>query len=436
MEKRTKIAASLGFALPLLCCTGVFITYFVGNDGQKKAAAADVAKMRAHDFPTEIADLRRTSIPEDQNAAPLYQAWIAKVEKDPKLRQAVQLYGRGITTTATPDARAKYLEAEKRVLPLIPELAAITTRPKCDFHRDYSLGYRLLLPEYTHMRDISRVLTRAARARSEAGDWKSALKLIQQSLVVADHAAQEPLLIGLLVSVATESISSQEFSRIIYRHHRDRQFLAEARRVLSNYPPYPDIRTMMGIEFITAHQTLLQVKDLRELSAMGDSQSAPGNQLSMMGYGVMKDTVIARVTRTYAEVEPKLSKNPRDWDSSTQALVDMTEKLERQTDPVSKLSSILFPTYSGFRGAIQALEARRRMLKAGLDTYALPTMRGVTLPIDPFANRPVCKVVEGDRMVIYCIGVNGRDEQGHRDGDRDDVRLVFGPSSWNETNRE
>jgi DNA-directed RNA polymerase specialized sigma24 family protein len=153
-------------------------------------------------------------VPDEQNAALVYERTLPRLADRDDWPEAV------LTTTWTvgadpqADQQVRQLLRGKRdVLQRLHRAAALpgyyTERPW------QSPSFDWLMPQLQHTRSAGHLLCADAILRAGDGDVAGALIDLNTALRMADHLAEEPLLINVLVSVAVQKSTLQVFERVL-----------------------------------------------------------------------------------------------------------------------------------------------------------------------------------------------------------------------------
>ena len=163
---------------------------------------------------------------------------------------------------ADADVISRLLRSNARRLRLIHRAAAA---PACVFHRKWSDGAWILLPEYAAMRSAERWLSRESGMMLRECRFLQAVHNQALGFRVAQHAASDPIFMGYLVAEACDSISLTGMRRIL-RASGGRRDVAEAvRRALLAHPDKLNPARSLEGELVLARATMQKVRHTKDL---------------------------------------------------------------------------------------------------------------------------------------------------------------------------
>lgn len=109
------------------------------------------------------------------------------------------------------DEITQYLQQNQRVIELLETASDIQN---CDWGRDISEGFELLLPELSKFRQMAFMLIAEAQVLSEKGDYKTALKRCLTIHKMGRHVGDD-LIISYLVGVALNILAHERTQEIL-----------------------------------------------------------------------------------------------------------------------------------------------------------------------------------------------------------------------------
>jgi len=192
--------------------------------------AHEIALIRASGAPVTMLEAAPPPVPDDRNAAILYEEAFRRLPelvpqrdeetrqitaflalKDCRAREFTYIY-RGQTLKASVQAVQQILS---RHAPLFPLLERAAARPACRFPVNWEAGAAALFPHFAKMRAASRMLAAKAIMDARHGDSSKALNDIALIFRISDHISAEPTLIGQLVRIACQAIAVNTLSRVL-----------------------------------------------------------------------------------------------------------------------------------------------------------------------------------------------------------------------------
>jgi hypothetical protein len=425
---------------PLLIGCGVLVAVFLlcgfGGFFALRAPFARAAAQlpdelegaRREGLPLEPGDLRRDPplTPAD-NAAPIYRKAIAMLEEE---RFQVLLKDANASEQGRPvtiPARRAALAELRPVLDLIRTAAG---KPGCDFDRDWSLGFDVLFPELAGLKQLVKLLANSAEEAALAGDWPRAFGDVRASYALAQHAGEDPILIGMLVQVSIEAIASRSFERCLGMAQHDPRALVHADRALQMAGDLPNLRRALEGELVLGRTAFAMDTDW---GVFMEEDGMPEVFDRMTRMPVVAAAFESRLVAAYRKLFAALPEDPTDWETAAAALTAFERENEEDRSFTNTLNRIRFPVFGQAADAVGYSIARRRMLQTAVrlvrhrqHTGAFPAI----LPpygefgIDLFDGRPLRYQPAPDGFVLYSVGRNRVDDGGDL---RDDLVVTIGP---------
>ncbi|MCW3052043.1 MAG: hypothetical protein JWN14_1213 [Chthonomonadales bacterium] len=394
-------------------------------------------------LPIMPADLvRPIAVPDARNGALLY-AQIGGVNVYPKEDAFLIAVINGKATDADREAARRLLTKAAPQLHLAAQAAML---PDCDFHRNWSLGPDLLLPEYAPMRATARLLAAQAILQSEAGQPEAALGTIRVGAHMAQMVGKDPILIALLVRIALEAIMDRAFQQIIKRYADRPDILRLAAQTEQEFGPTPDVRNALRGEVVTC-QTVAEM--VRKDESLSDIHLNRGLPLMSAPKTVVADAYKARSLAFWRRVFAAVSRTPDDPMAmyvAYKAVDDAEQAMETGSDgkpkPTYELSALFCPYFSGAAEKVVRIKAQRRLRRTLFALLAYRQREGhfpITLsllapsaPSDPYIHQPLHYRQTAKGFLLYSVGTNLIDDGGNatptKKGDLPpDIVTVFPP---------
>lgn len=396
------------------------------------AVAAQAAYLRL-----EAAQLMQNnlppSVPDSQNAAPLYQQAFDALEADPATTSHDSPLASATPINPTDPAAVALLDRHVGTLDMIRRAA---DRDTCRFPRDWTRpSFELLLPEMSAMRSAARLLALEARREASEGRADDAIRDVARIQKIGRHAAGEPILIAKLVGIAVDTTALETLAQVLPKLRvADVAVLdaPELRDLLSI--PHPSASHFYGEEafglatFADLAEDSAKMHELVDIVGVGDTTPSPAItrllplslfyrvfflQSDLAGYR----SIMKRYERLAAESGPYVE------------LKEKSKAIEeelRKSNP-GMLSSLLVPALGAvFRTQSQSVARHRAAAvlvaatKQRLETGAVPeTLEGMAAtpqpPVnrDPFlADKPLSMKRTDDALVVYSVGPDGEDDGG------------------------
>ena len=424
----------------------IVVLYSVLSRSIERRVAAKMAHAEAAGFPFKGSDLTEAfEKPASENAAPYYDHIKAKANSltytDAQLGR--ELAEAGVVAAFTHeewDALAIYLAEYE---PVLADIEKGSKLPYCYFPKDWDLGYMVLFPEYADLKTVTKHLASRMRLRIHEGDIDGAIEDLDTLSAFAGHVRQQPILIGLLVSIACDSIISKAIEVELPAAARDPRLLAAFRRYAEGKPESWNLSGVIaseaffsywGIENIAGTGKFSEIYSYGYVGAGSPRKSissyvTDAAMASPYSLRKIKSAVLDVWTPTIAEYRPG------DDEKGT------IEALERRFSEATQDSlfaevylDIMSPVYAGFWQSLYRARAQRRMLLAALDLIEHRSETGAwpesldSAYIDPFDGKPLRYRIDGDGFRIWSVGWDGNDDGGvtrKEDNDNWDDVLVY-----------
>lgn len=452
-----QIAPKVGFGLLVLfVLLAIPWTYF--NIKWGRELEAELAALKAQGMPLTPAEVAPKPVPDDQNAAVLYQE-VFKVHFPPSREPTLEPGMAGLSReqlSLLADYRKKpNRELEKQVRELLtrPEVQdALETfrrgsrRPYCVFPVNWQDGAAALFPHLSKFRDASRIVAAHALVLAKDGHVEEALDWCQVALRMSPHAASDPTLIGQLVAIAVQAITFDAVKQIVSaadippatadrfeRHLRQidlyKTFTAAmigergfTRSIFDdlNEEPYEVYRSM-GLR--------LHGFDALPLRLYFSWLARPLHKLDQLAYLKHMGQTIEIQKLPYREGAPRL----RVLDENTYGLPSYLF--------ITRMLTPVFIRVSGKRDqgivniglcrVVLALKAYKYERGAYPDTLErLQQTLDWQLPEDPFSGQDFAYRRQGEGFVLYSVGEDLEDDGGLPERDergkwRDDADIVW-----------
>jgi len=384
----------------------------------------EIKAARQEGLPMTPADLvRPIAVPDAQNAALLYSQ-IPRVNVDPASDPYLMAVLKGKATDADRRATQQLLAKAAPQLHLAEQASLL---PDCDFHRNWSLGPDLPLPEYAPMRQTVRLLAVQAMLQSEAGHPEAALHTIQVGAHMAQHVGQEPTIIAFLVRIAMEAIMDRVFQWIINRYADRPDVLLLAEQTEQEFGPMPDIRTALRGEVVMCRT---MVGMFRKDLARSPANLYIRKPLTGASQTVVADAYEAHSLSFWRRVFAAVNRTPDDPMATYvafKAVNDAEEAISIGKDgkakPTYEWDELLAPFFSGAEEKVVRNEAQRHLRRTLIALLAyrqreghLPETLSVLSPAassDPYIHQPLHYRRLETGFVLYSVGTNLIDNGGN-----------------------
>lgn len=439
MTTGKKIALGLLVGLPLCCCGGGWLTLQAVFGGAARQKDQELAKARAAGIAVDASDLAKlTYVPDAQNAAPLYRKIFAKTDGTTAIGKDLKAVTQGLGTHAKPEDKEKAIEADTRLQPLFAEVRQAAALPGCDFGYDWSLGFKVLFPEFTKLKDLAKALCFDASQKSARGDWRGALDDIAAAQKLGRHAGACPTVVGMLVEIATEAIANRSLDGIIDENSKNVAFLQAAKQVHDGFGPLANYRRSLMGELVLGRISIGQIKSFGELTgSMDPSDGTPPGQTpidkAVFGSQVARDAFEAKLVAAYRMLITSIPKDPDRWEDAGKASKEFGRRVEADQSITNVLNRILFPVFSEATEAIGTTQAHRHLTDTALRLLINRSISGELpkyLPnygptrIDPFTGHALKYLPKGSGFLLYSVGKDRVDDGGITKADDPNAKTV------------
>jgi hypothetical protein len=168
--------------------------------------AREIQRIKARGEPVSLTDLAGPKVPDDQNAAVLYQKAFPLLPSDDEQTQIADFIGAG-RTERPPVSLASAEEIVARSAPFYRLIEQAAARPECRFPVNWKAGMAALFPHLAKARAATRMMAAKALVDARRGDTGAAVSDIALIFRLADQVSAEPTLITKLVGFACQAIA-------------------------------------------------------------------------------------------------------------------------------------------------------------------------------------------------------------------------------------
>lgn len=416
-------------------CVAAVAGYGCGSDqvqsefaAAAKRLPADHAAAKSAGIALDPTDLNRL-VPLEQNAAPLYNRAAAAKQGD---SASVEL---PFHPTEQQLATARKVVAANGKTFL--ELEAATKLPHLDYNRDYSAGIAVIFHEDVDLKWMAKLLVLRSRLEAIDHNYEAAAADLLRARKVAQHVAEEPILIVNLIALAIDSIAYRGMLYAVTDSHGDPRLVKPLRDSLKANGP-----AVSGLETILRGEAVLAVASLRFVNPSDAKSnfvqkmtSATYDEVNLVPTGVdialIRQAYQARIIEAFLEIKSIIKSNPMSHELGVE--LDKIVAGFPKKDTSYNFNRVMFSAFEQPVDAIIRSKAQRLVTLAGLEVLLHPggypsslTEVGI-LDLDPFSSEPLRykKSTEGFR--VYSVGPNGIDDGGSevRTNSSDDVVFVY-----------
>lgn len=402
--------------IALVCGGGYFILMsLLGPDSG--AVSEQLARAQEMHLPVKPADLKR-SVPDQENAAPLYTALFNPVNK------LSRTMSEAWTKKAKPEAVLKAKKALATAPDLVPKIIEASQRPHCDFKKDYSLGAAVMFAEYAPMRVMVKILLFQAVEASKAGNWQQSLSLVAAANRIERHLQEEPSMIGQLVAISSESMIHRAIERIFTESPNPAEKIEKFLALSRGLGPLPDMRQGLKGEIVFAQVTIPTIKSWRQLNSLtgmneGSTASKPLDGLDFPIPEKLRDSWRARHLRVMNDMFAKFPAQ-NDWEKISAVMEETDRVVMKDESLANKMNQIFMPVFSQAGIAVGRVAAERNLTITSLEL--LQAQAAGSLPenleklgpesADPFGKKKLTYRREGKGFLLYSVGTDRKDDGG------------------------
>ena len=226
---------------------------------------------------------------DEDNAAVIYRQLMDLLKAHPVDRDVLDpiLYDsrrRELTVDEVAAAR-KLIHQRRDVMDLIYQA---TDRPVCDFARDWDQGTWLTFPEFSFLRLCARLLRVEGYVLAREGRYAEAIGVQARGFRLAQHAASDPSLLGLLVGAAIDGIALQGMEDLLHMAGRRQDVPAAVRDALEAPRPHYDFKRALTGEVVMDIATVERAKKIKDHPARVLSQLAGTDEAELKRYPRLK----------------------------------------------------------------------------------------------------------------------------------------------------
>lgn len=390
-------------------------------------------------MPLELKDIGLpANVPAKDNAAPFYTKAAAFLEGIPSEERAdleKQLSDASLIPGSLPQT---VRDTRARIAPIIALARQGAAKPRCDFKRDYSLGFEILLPEYAYLKSLVKLMSIDAVLDAKEGNLELSLAKLGACMKIAQHASgEDSLLIGMLVQVACDAITARRFEQVISMNAGNSSGLARIEAAMRKFPPLPSFRKAIESDFVLGRIGIRRLKSIGDMMMLASGSESEGESKQTKSWGnpspkSFREGIEARYIEFWRRSYPILkNKSAIEYGKELDRMA--TEFRMGKDDPTYLATSVIMPVFAQ-GGQVCVRDQTIRMLnqtKVDVLQYKLANGRYPAslkdlgkVPVDPVTSKPFKYRLQGDGFLVYAFGRNKTDDGGVRqsmNGADDDV---------------
>ena len=395
----------------------------------------ELAQVRWKGEPLTLAEMAPAPVAEAQNAAPVYrraaQNWqLSSVEEE---RMAQELWPSAAVEVVS-DAEVRVLLGRNQAALELARQASALPEYRSDVDWTQTPPSQILLPHYSELRKLARLLGVQAIQEARAGQNDAALNDVRAIYRMSDHLKNEPMMIGFLVARAISNIADTALDEVLQN-----QALSPAQaRAFEASLPRTDWSAFFRRAFLAERaMNLWFFENLRS-----DPVAAYDSLFFSSNFATADDSSqhlspwflkpLALLWSPFSKLDEV--QYLRLWKQRLAALQPIQVPLG-QTDPTANFADEL-PSYAIFtrslypaferayqnrdraevarrqRQIVLAISALRSEYNGSYPTQLvpLPNAGPDKLPLDPYNNRPFGYRSDGQNFTLYSVGPNAADD--------------------------
>ena len=413
----------------------------VDPEEARKELQAEFEKIKAAGEPTSLQELIPPEVPDEENAALLYQQAFEKIELSEEDKDVLSdLIG---SMAQPPRGEAPSMEAVEQIVAknaaAIALLENAAQRPKCRFPVDWEAGNAMTFPHYGKLRQCARVLPAQVIVQVRRGDAAGALRTVEVGLAMCEAVRDEPLLISQLLRYALvqillrplhvvleEDVVPTASCRELFDYLKEMEFMQSFVHSLWG-------ERAMGI-WVFDH-----VREKPEIMADVSGTDDPG--LARIYAGPFGPPILNKDEATYLRLmSEQIAAGAKPYREAYAELAEIEGRIEDEVRPACVLTAILLPVFTRVAAKRDVIIARVGLAQVALGLKAYKNEKGeypeslaqlpeviewAELPEDPFSGEDFIYQREGEGFLVYSIGPDLEDDGGKAEEDWEEGDIVW-----------
>ena len=424
MRKRTvKILKIIAIVLVVL---SLIYAIAVGVSAAKlRQVYADLKK---DGRPMRQADVIPPEVPDSENAALLYESAALLLEAQPAPEGNLQVYlgglsDRFIKESIKPDklVELKQLIEQDVVTQALSIVEQGTRRRLCRFEHDYNAGINMLMPNLSHLRRLSFILSAKACLEARAGNCDRAWNIVRIQLRLADALLTEPIMISQMVRYGMIRLSCRTIREVCEIAPPNEQQYRSVQDLLAGLDEVaPMVRAIDGERLIFGEWAFnLPKNELYKIDPINEyPENLPGIINRLILFRITFKPMFLADRAAYMRFMHKSAQFFED--PSSHVMADLKE--EEHHVKYHMMTSMLMPAIFRLKTIHSEMTAELRITRAGLallqykqNRDAFPdTLEALKLSdiIDPYSTEPFRYKAQGQDFILYSIGPDKKDNGG------------------------
>lgn len=427
MSKRTHWMILIGAAALFLFCIGV-VVYAAWPFISSGHIDRQIEKLRSEGKPVSALDLAGPPIPDEENAALIYEQVFSELAKAEPRREISRL-GNLISERDRQSDPAAWDEAGETLVKYsgafdLAEKAA--ARPKCRFRANWGDGWNTDLSYCSRLRDLGRLLAAGVMVSARDGRTEEAMCYLELGIRVGESLKAEPTIVPLLTRVSMLRVNSRALRYTLNHCRLDSE---QARRLYDHLAAI-DLNKALIVALegeraqgIAIFEQLKQ-KGMQVLDELSNERTQGGQRPRIPGSGVIRVVLkgdqavyiremakqIASIGVPYRETKLKNLDTDPSRDLPGYAIVSRTLLTQYSR---SRMAADMGTASISASRILLATQAYRDRFGAYPESLSeLRSKLGWRLPQDIFSGKDFVYKRDGQGFVLYSIGPNLKDEGG------------------------
>lgn len=416
MKRRFRPARFIVSILIILgAAVGGFYAYLIftyGPDGGD--LDNQMARAKSLGLPLLASDMR-TTVPRDQNAAPLYQQLFPRIDRISKLINQ--------TSIATQDPLdVRITNALATDGKLITDAVAASSLPHCSFEKDYAAEDKNAFPEISRLKSLVKYLCFEAETASRHNVAQT-LTLLKAANQIERHLSEEPALLDFLDAVAAETMIHRSVEKIANTNREDKSAIAQLLTFAQHLGPLPDLRHALRGEVYfnqRGYEGIETLKDFNDVVAplMQTGQSNLGILSNVPFPQRVRNSWKAKYLRLMNDMFAQFSQDD-DWKRIYDVLLQTDRKIVSDRTTANRLNMVMLPVYCQNADALGKLQAERnltvtmlRLIQDGAPQKNVHLALSSAASNDPFSSGKLRFLGRENGFKLYSVGIDQKDNGG------------------------
>ena len=369
------------------------------------------AKAKAAGLFTSTNELLATfEVPANENGASLMKEVLDEYTKN---YEKLKYFG---TDNKTED-KPLILESYQKFEPFWQKVDQAAKLKYCIFPRDRTPLVNTLYPEFAPLKGIVKLAHYRASIAIQNNDPKTAAEAWRRGASIALMADDEPILIGLLVRIACDSIVEESIRKALNQRGQDPAWRAAAWEALQLLDQPHNFAKAMKTEHVFALEGFDILSKTPEAVMTMDGTETTESRL-LKAYTKLPRAGAAtnsRIHEMYSEFYVRLGDDPYDAKKITDAGDWMDKKVNNAQGLSWTVVKILFPVFAQAGKACSKSDAQRNVLMQAIKLLEDPTQRDLPLKgryTFDSDGQPLRLTWDKNQRIIYSIGPNFKDDGG------------------------